>query len=200
MNTKQSITRIASKAIALLALFAVSQTAAVANNQESVIDDFSDPQVNSLGVDRLFLDDTTAGGQTVVSNTVKDGLLTIKGEIVPARGQLGWASAALLLDAQGAPQDVSEYEGIRLVIRIKEGNLSVSANSADVKNYDYHAALVTRHGDGEFHEVKIPFSSMKRAWSEQTPLNTETIQSISLVAFGMQPCSFAFEVDEVSFY
>jgi hypothetical protein len=69
-----------------------------------------------------------------------------------------------------------------------------------VTNYDYHAAPIAVAADGKFHEVKIPFESMKRAWSEQTPLNTATLNSLSIVAFSLQPASFDFELDEVSFY
>ena len=129
-----------------------------------------------------------------------EGVLSAKGEIVPPRGQPGWASAVLLLDPQGLPQDASAFEGIRLLVRVNKGNLSVSANSSEITNFDFHAALVTRQSDDEFHEVKIPFSQMKRAWSEQTPLNTKTLTSLSLVAFGMQKGNFDFEIDEISFY
>jgi hypothetical protein len=41
---------------------------------------------------------------------------------------------------------------------------------------------------------------MKRAWSEQTPLNTKTISGLSIVAFALQKADFDFEIDEVSFY
>lgn len=200
MKTNKSILHIASKALALITLLAATHGAMAQSQDKPGLDDFSDPNCNSLGVARMYMNDTVAGGQTMVENTVTNGILSVKGQLVPARGQLAWASAVLMLDAQGVPKDLSAFEGIRLRIRIKQGNLSISANSADVTNYDYHAALVTRQADGEFHEVKIPFASMKRAWSEQTPLNTKTIQSISLVAFGMEPGSFFFEVDEVSFY
>lgn len=67
-------------------------------------------------------------------------------------------------------------------------------------NFDYHAAPVVVPQDGKFHELKIPFHSLKRAWSEQTQLNTKTISSVSIVAFGMQQGTFGFEVEEVSFY
>ena len=98
------------------------------------------------------------------------------------------------------PQDASAYEGIRLLVRVNNGNLSISANSSEITNYDFHANPVTRRSDGKFHEVEIPFAKMRRAWSEQTPLNTKTLTSLSLVAFDVQEGSFHFEVDEVSFY
>jgi hypothetical protein len=53
---------------------------------------------------------------------------------------------------------------------------------------------------GEFSEVRLPFKDMKRAWSEQIPLNLKTITSVNLVAFGMAKDAFAYEVDEIGFY
>lgn len=96
--------------------------------------------------------------------------------------------------------DASAYQGIRLRLRINEGNLSVSANSTDVTNFDFHAALVRPLPGGEFHEVRIPFSSMKRGWSEQTPLDASTLASISLVAYDLKAGAFDYEIDEVGFY
>jgi hypothetical protein len=165
-----------------------------------VVDDFGDPDNNSLGIGRLYIDDTTAGGGTQTAYSVDHGVLSAKGDIAPPRGQPGWASAVLLLDPQGLPRDVSAYEGIRLVVRVNRGNLSVSANSSEITNFDYHAATITRQSDGEFHEVRIPFATMKRAWSEQTPLNPRTLTGLSLVAADLQKGSFDFEVDEVGFY
>ncbi|MBT8071961.1 MAG: hypothetical protein HKP21_09480 [Xanthomonadales bacterium] len=199
MKTANSLSFIARKAI-VAALGATFLNAALAGALDSTIDDFNDPDTNNLGIARVFVDDTSAGGQTRVQQKVDDGVLSANGEIVPPRGQPGWASTVLLLDPQGLPRDASAYEGIRLLVRVNEGNLSVSANSSEITNFDYHAAQVSRQSDGEFHEVRIPFSQMKRAWSEQTPLNTSTLTSLSLVAFDIQHGAFDFEVDEISFY
>lgn len=165
-----------------------------------MVDDFSDPLNNSLGIARQFLDDTMAGGSTTTSQSVSEGVLSVKGEIVPPRGQPGWASSVLLLDPQGLPKDASAFDGIRLLVRVNNGNISVSANSTAIENFDYHAAPVVATKDGNFHEVRIPFAKMKRAWSEQTSLDTTTISSLSIVAYGVQKGSFDFELDEVSFY
>ncbi len=186
-------------ALAVISLLAVSSRV-VAETGNTLIDDFSDQQNNSLGFPRQFVDDTSTGGNTSVTHSVANGVFSAKGELMPARGQPGWASAILLLDPQGAPVDASRYEGITLRVRINKGSLSVSANSADVTNFDYHAAVITRKADGDFHEVRVPFSSMKRTWSEQTPLNSKTLSSISLVSFGVQRGTFDFEIDEVRFY
>ncbi len=167
---------------------------------DSLVDDFSDAQNNSLGIQRQFIDDKSTGGSTTTETRVADGILAVRGEISPPRGQPGWSSSVLLLDPQGLPRDLSDFEGIRLRMKITAGMVSVSANSPEVTNFDYHAAMVTVQPDGEFHEVKIPFESMKRAWSEQTPLNTGSIASLSIVAFGVQKSAYDFELDEVGFY
>jgi hypothetical protein len=167
---------------------------------QPIVDDFSSVETNSLGVARQFLDDKMAGGKTQTAIDISDGKLHIKGEIVPPRGQPGWASSVLLLNNKGLGQDVSNFNGVKLLVKVSKGNISVSANSVEVTNYDYHAAMVAVQSDGKFHEVKIPFTSMKRAWSEQTQLNTATISSLSIVSFGMQPTPFDFEIDQVGFY
>ncbi|MEM9159290.1 MAG: CIA30 family protein [Verrucomicrobiota bacterium] len=166
----------------------------------SQVDDFSNANANSLGLPRMHVDDTSAGGKTAPTYKIADGVFSAKGEIVPPRGQPGWASTVLLLDPQGQAVDASQYEGILLRVRVNKGNLSISANSTEITNFDYHAAPIVRQSGSDFHEVKIPFASMKRAWSEQTRLNTKTIASLSLTAFSLQKASFDFEIDEVRFY
>lgn len=165
-----------------------------------IVDDFSDSTNNNLGHARQYMTDAVAGGGTTLEPAVTDGVVAYKGDILPPRGQPGWASMVLLLDAANLPKDASVFSGIRLRVKIDYGNMSISANSVEVTNFDYHAAPVVVANDGEFHEVKIPFASLKRAWSEQTPLNKKTISSISIVAFDVQKGAYSFEVDEVAFY
>lgn len=199
MNTFKNISRTLRRSIAGIFIIATSGIT-LADNAKPLIDDFSDAQNNSLGYPRQFMNDSMAGGQTTTEQIVKDGVFIAKGDIVPPRGQPGWASSILLLDPTGAPVDASTFEGIRLRLRINKGMVSVSANSTEITNFDYHAAIVTRQPGNDFQEVKIPFNSMKRAWSEQTPLNAATLNSISIVAVAMQKDTFEFELDEVSFY
>ncbi len=160
------------------------------------------PRLRSVGrgPPRSSPNDTAAGGGTRTRHSVKGGVLSAKGELLPPRGQPGSASIVLPLNPQGRPQDASAFEGVRLHVRVNQGNLSVSANSSEITNFDYHAAQIARQSDGAFHEVKIPFDTIKRAWSEKTPLNPGTIASLSLVAFDIQKGSFDFEIDEVGFY
>lgn len=183
-----------------LAAILTFSSASFGGGLSPLIDDFSDATNNNLGIPRQFLNDTLAGGSTTTAQEVVQGTITAKGEIVPPRGQPGWASMILPLDSQSLPKDASAFEGVRLLIKINSGSMSISANSTEITNFDYHAAPIAVAADGKFHEVKIPFAAMKRAWSEQTPLNTKTINSLSIVAFGLQKSAFDFAVDEVSFY
>ena len=199
MKSLNILAHIAPKTIAAVICIATFNSA-VAGVLDPTIDDFSDPDNNSLGIERQFVNDTVAGGQTRMEHDFEEGVFSAKGEISPPRGQPGWASTVLLLETQGLPQDASAYEGIRLLVRVNKGNLSITANSSEITNFDFHAAPVTRQSDGEFHEVMIPFTQMKRAWSEQTKLNTKTLTSLSIVAADLQQGSFDFEIDEVSFY
>lgn len=199
MKSIKSIARSLAPRLALIALLAGPGISSAAG-LEPLVDDFSHSDVNSLGIQRQYLSDAMAGGGTTMSPEVTDGILSVSGTITPPRGQPGWASSVLLLQPEGLPRDASAFEGIRLLVKVNQGQISLSANSTEVVNYDYHAAQVVVRSDGRFHEVKVPFASMKRAWSEQTVLNTGTIASISIVAFDVKPGSFDFELDEVAFY
>jgi hypothetical protein len=183
-----------------LVLFLVLGFSSSALSQTLIVDDFGDQQNNNLGFPRIFISDASSGGKTQFSSTIEEGVIHIKGEIEPPRGQPGWASSTLPLSAMGQIKDASGFTGIKLRVNLKQGNLSVSANSAEIGNFDYHAAPVIVRADGQFHELKIPFSSLKRAWSEQTTLNTETLISLSIVAFDLKKGAFDFQLDEIGFY
>ena len=188
----------------LFGLFAIAAmllpVCAYANELPEMVDNFSHQSQNSLGVQRQFMNDTVAGGSSESEVTVQGGKIHLTGNLIPPRGQPAWASSILLLDAQGKPMDASGYQGIRLKVKINQGLMSVSANSAKVENFDYHAAPVLLKADGEFHEVKLPFASMKRAWSEQTTLDASTLNSLSIVAYAMQQSAYDFVIDEIGFY
>lgn len=177
---------------------AMHNTQAAELNAE--IDNFNDASLNAIGIERQFIDDTMVGGKTQTSHTITNGVMQVSGKIVPPRGQPGWASAIQPLDTIGAGQDASRFEGVRLLVRLNQGNLNLSANSTEITNFDFHTAPVVVTNDGEFHEVKVPFASMKRNWSEQIPLNKATINSLSIVAYSLQPAPFDYEIAEVGFY
>ncbi len=162
------------------------------------LDDFSNDSLTSLETPRLVFNDAQIGGKSEATLDYADGILRVKGKIVPARGQPGFVSLVLLLSMNGEPQDLSAYEGIRLKVRVLKGGLQVLAASSEIENFDYHTAAVQR--SGKFKEIKVPFADLKRVWSEQTALDLGTITSINLVASGIQPGPFAYEIDEIGFY
>ncbi|MDO3384779.1 CIA30 family protein [Gilvimarinus sp. SDUM040013] len=199
MKSPKPLSFVALKSVALATALVLSGSV-FADALPPLVDSFDDATNNDLGLPRQLMTDSVAGGQSTATHSVDAGVVVVKGDITPARGQLGWASFVLPLDGQGQPQDADAYEGVLLKVKLNKGNLSVSVNSTEVTNFDFHASPVTVTNDGEFHEVKVPFDSLKRAWSEQTPLNAATVNAISIVAYGVQPESFNFVLDEVSFY
>lgn len=165
----------------------------------ALLDDFSDAQRTSTGAERLLIDDAQLGSQSHGTQTCAESVLTVKGSLVPGRGVPAFMSLVLLTTPDGQPQDLSTFEGIRLRVKVGRGILSVQAGSSEIDNFDYHSSAIQAKA-GEFQEVRIPFSSMRRAWSEQTTLNLKTITSINVVAFGMAKGDFAYELDEIGFY
>lgn len=198
MNLFKSAAPLFSHSITLAVLLAASSSS-LAAGLAAAIDDFSHSR-NSLGIERLYLSDAVAGGGTTTEQTLNEGILTVTGNIVPARGQPGWASAVLPLGPEGQAQDASQFKGIRLLIKVNAGNISITANSTEVTNFDYHTQPIAVATDGKYHEVKIPFNTMKRAWSAQTTLNVKTLHSLSIVAFSPQKGTFDYAIDEISFY
>ena len=185
---------------ALFALALASSISLHAQNVPALVDDFSNDHHTSTGAERIVVTDKDIGGHSQSTQHFENGIGAVDGELVPARGQPAFISLISMLTPKGEPRDVSNYEGVRLKVKVKKGLLSVQVSSSEITNYDYHnSAPITRKPD-EFQEVKIPFKSLKRAWSEQTPLNTKLVTSLNLVAVGMGKDSFAYEVDEIGFY
>ncbi len=165
----------------------------------ALVDDFSNPAQTTRGAGRLLFTDKDAGSQSTATQRCENGVLLVQGELKPGRGAPAFISIPLLLTPDARPQDLGACTGVRLKVKLIQGGLSVQVASAEVTNFDYHAAPVAAKR-GEFVEVRVPLKDLKRAWSEQTPLNTRTVTSVNLVVFGMAPGAFAFEVDEIGFY
>ena len=202
MNTTASILICRSAAAALFLAASIALPMAGANKANGLLDDFSDPTRAPSGIERIVIDDGSGGGQSHVNQRYEAGRLVATGEIVPGRGQPGWVSIVFLLNPDGTPRDLSQYEGVRMRIRVSKGMISVSANSTEVDNFDYHSLPVpVRQTPGDdVQEVRLPFRNMKRGWSLQTPLDPATITSISLTAVQLQRAPFAYEIDEIGFY
>jgi hypothetical protein len=181
-----------------LALLASGLPAVFAVNP-ALVDDFSNATQTTRGAGRLLFTDKDAGSHSKATQRCENGVLVVEGELAPGRGAPAFISIPLLLTPDAKPQDVSAYTGVRLRVKLGQGILSVQVASADVTNFDYHSTPVVGKR-GEYVEVRRPFKDLKRGWSEQTSLNTKTVTSVNLVAFGMAPGAFAFEVDEIGFY
>jgi hypothetical protein len=163
----------------------------------AVLDDFSNAK--RFGGERPLVTDKDLGSQSHATQTCEAGVLAVQGELVPGRGVPAFISVPLLLASDMSAQDMSAYQGVRLRVKVKQGMLSVQVASADIQNFDFHSSPVAAKA-GAFQEVRIPFKGMKRAWSEQTPLNVKAITSVNLVVFGLGRDAFSYEVDEIGFY
>ena len=185
-------------ATAVIAIGLSALSARAANDTSSIVDDFSDAKRN--GGDRPLITDKDLGSKSHATQTCKSGILAVEGELIPGRGVPAFITVPLVLSSDMSPQDKSAYQGVRLRVKVRKGILSVQVASADIQNFDYHTSGPVAGKPGVFQEVRIPFKEMKRAWSEQTPLNLKTITSVNLVAFGLAKDAFAYEVDEIGFY
>lgn len=199
MDTIPSFRRFLPAALAALALALSLAGASRTHAAPALLDDFADSGKTSTGAGRLLVDDRQLGGASSGSQACAEGLLTVRGSLAPGRGAPAFVSLVLLAAPDGAAQDFSAFEGIRLRVKVTQGSLSVQAGSSAIDNFDFHASPIVARG-GEFHEVRIPFTAMKRAWSEQIPLDPATITSVNIVAFGLAKGDFAYELDEVGFY
>jgi len=184
----------------ITALFALSSIAAQAAATPMLLDDYSDPTRNKNGVERLLIDDKAAGSKSQATQKCENGVLTVKGDLVPGRGVPAFISQVSLLAADGKPKDLTGYQGVRLRVKVTKGILCVQVGSSEIQNFDYHTGAPIAGKRCEFQEVRIPFKDMKRAWSEQTVLNLKSVTSVNLVSFGLAKDAFAYEVDEIGFY
>ena len=183
-----------------VALFAFGSIAAQAAAAPMLLDDYSDPTRNKNGVEQLLIDDKATGSKSQATQKCENGVLAVKGDLVPGRGVPAFISQVSLLSADGKPKDLTGYQGVRLRVKVTKGILCVQVGSSEIANFDYHTGTPIAGKRGEFQEVRIPFKDMKRAWSEQTVLNLKSITSVNLVSFGLARDAFAYEVDEIGFY
>lgn len=171
-----------------------------AESAPALVDDFSNTEHMTNGMPRMIITDKDAGGQSQAQSSFNDGIVATKGTLAPGRGAPGFISIPLILAADGSPQDVSQFEGVRILVKVDQGTLMVQVASSEIVNFDFHTSAPLTRRLSEFTEVRIPFADLKRAWSAQTPLNLQTITSINLVSAGMAPGAFAYEIDEIGFY
>jgi len=184
----------------ITALFALGSIAGQGAATPLLLDDYSDATRNKNGVARLLIDDKAAGSKSQATQKCENGVLSVKGDLVPGRGVPAFISEVSLLSADGKPKDLTGYQGVRLRVKVIKGILCVQVGSSEINNFDYHTGAPIPGKRGEFQEVLIPFKEMKRAWSEQIVLNLKSITSVNLVSFGLAKDAFAYEVDEIGFY
>ena len=182
------------------ALFALGPTMIMTAAAPILLDDYADPVRNKNGIERLLFDDKGAGSKSQATQKCENGVLTVKGDLVPGRGVPAFISQVSLLAADGKPKDLTGYQGVRLRVKVIKGILCVQVGSSEIANFDYHTGAPIEGKRGEFQEVRVPFKAMKRAWSEQVALNLKSITSVNLVSFGMAKDAFAYELDEIGFY
>jgi hypothetical protein len=171
-----------------------------AGGPPALIDDFSDAEHTTAGAVRPVITDKDIGGQSQATAKCVDGIFAVDGKLVPGRGMPAFISVPLLLAPDAQSRDLTGSNGVRLLVKVTKGLLSVQVSSAEITNFDFHTSAPIARKPGDFQEVRIPFAAMKRAWSEQTPLDLKAITSVNLVASGMAPGEFAYEVDEIGFY
>ena len=171
-----------------------------ADAQSPLVDDFSVAAQMPSGIPRMVITDKDAGGSSVATQTIADGKNIVTGTLKPGRGMPGFVSLPLILSADSSPRDLSSYEGIRLIVHVAQGSLSVQVSTTVVTNFDYHTSAPIARDSEDLKEVRIPFAEMKQMWSAQTALDLSEVTSINLVSAGMAPGDFAYTIDEIGFY
>ncbi len=185
---------------ALLLVLGLTSRLWAASPPPLLLEDYTDTKTNRLGVERLVVDDRGAGSRSTATTQYTNGVVSVRGELVPGRGVPGFISVVSLLRPEGKPQDLSGFTGVRLKVKVLKGILCVQVASTEIQNFDYHTSAPLAGTQGEFREVRVPFRELKRAWSPPSALNLKTITSLNLVSFGMTKDTFSYQVDELGFY
>lgn len=202
MNSISSLlATIPGSAATFLAIILINSTSPLAaESANRTVDDFAQAEVQPIGVPRMIIDDSQAGGQSKASTTFANGVMTVSGKLVPGRGAPGFVSIPLILSNDGSPSDLSNFTGVRLRVKLERGSLIVQTSTTDVTNFDYHSSAPITRDPENFQTVEIPFAGMKQVWSAPTELNLKTVTSINLVSAGMAPDVISYEIDEISLY
>src|SRR6266436_3722915 len=116
----------------IAALLTLGPIAVQAATAPLLLDDYSDPKRNKNGVERLLIDDKTIGSQSQATQKCENGVLTVKGDLVPGRGVPAFISEVSPLSADGKPKDLTGYQGVRLRVKVTKGILYVQVSSSEV--------------------------------------------------------------------
>src|SRR2546423_14597760 len=87
----------------ITALLALGSIAVQAAASPMLLDDYSDPTRNKNGVERLLIDDKAVGSKSRAIQKCENGVLTVKGDLVPGRGVPAFISEVSLPSADGEP-------------------------------------------------------------------------------------------------
>lgn len=166
---------------------------------QALLDDFEDEDLTStLGTTWRVYRDAALGGKSTVDYAFSDGLLRVTGQIAPGAGSLGFIELMLPLDEHDAPRDVTPFDGVRVRIRVTEGEVLLKLRSPNVTNFDYHAVILP--ASTAFQELVLPFSAFRQLWSAPVPWTGRQVAGITLSIGGTEAAPFAFEIDELAFF
>lgn len=184
-----------------LAGFAFWPTGTAAENQTMLIDDFSRPGlISAFDTPWRGFSDQVMGGVSEVSveRETIDGknVLRLRGD-VRLENNGGFVQAALDLEPDGAPRDVSAYRGIRLTVRGDDEIYGLHLRTPDNQRpwQSYRAEFKAAP---DWQTVEIPFDSFV-PYRLEAPLDTTRVRRIGLVAIG-RAFSADLMVSEISLY
>lgn len=162
---------------------------------KKMITDFSDNSENWQA-----MSDQIQGGASKVAVNIADGVFHTQGQLQTTQKMpYGWVMISRDLKADKQPADISQFEGISIRYKLKQGSMYISMIDERVSNFDYHA-FVLESGD-DWQEVKIPFSALQQNFTRPAmEWVGEKIMGISFGTNGAQPMEFDMEVDWVQFY
>jgi hypothetical protein len=140
MTAPQTIRRPLVACPSIFAFLALGVMAAETAKAPLLLDDYSNPKSNKHGIERLLIDDKAAGSTSTATQNCANGVLIVKGDLVPGRGVPAFISHVSLLDTDGKPKDLTGYTGVRLKVKVTKGILCVQVGSAEITNFDYHTS------------------------------------------------------------
>jgi len=170
--------------LSLIGAPAMTERAIAAPSDETVIDDFSDPQlVSALGTKWRGVSDRVMGGvsEAVIARKRIGGResLHLTGD-VRTENNGGFIQAALALDESGL--DASGFTGIRITARGNGESYSLHLRTPDTKRpwQSYRAQFVA---GGTWRTLDLPFAAFT-PYRIETPMDTARIRRLGLVAIG----------------
>ncbi len=165
----------------------------------SLVDDFASGSLTSaLGTAWRVVTDEALGGTSTAEASVSDGALHVEASLRPGPAGIGFVELVLPLDATGAPRDVSDWDGVRVRLRVQRGPLALKLQTEDVGNADHHAVLLEPHEDVQ--ELTLPFTGFRQLWSAPVPWTGRRVLAVALSSGGVDAAEVAYEVEAIAWY